>query len=173
MAWWFLGIGGGTNAAFAAAAFRALPFGVPKMLVSTVACGNTRPFIGIKDPPATVPPRFADRSFVSHTPLATLMRTTPAENAEIGAFVARRLNQARGPVGVVIPLRGFSAYDCKGHSFFDPIADAAFVETLTRDLDPRITVERVDAHINDRRCVDVATAMLRGMIGDHHSQERT
>lgn len=31
----FMGIGGGTNAALAAAAFRTLPFGMPKLLVST------------------------------------------------------------------------------------------------------------------------------------------
>lgn len=45
----FLAIGGGTNAALASVAFKVLPFGIPKMLVSTVACGNTRPFVGIKD----------------------------------------------------------------------------------------------------------------------------
>lgn len=40
-----LGLGGGTNAAFAAAVFDILPFGFPKMLVSTVASGNTASFV--------------------------------------------------------------------------------------------------------------------------------
>lgn len=40
-----LELGGGTNAAFAAAVFEIMPFGLPKMLVSTVASGNTASFV--------------------------------------------------------------------------------------------------------------------------------
>lgn len=308
----FMGIGGGTNAALAAAAFRTLPFGMPKLLVSTVACGNTRPFIGIKDvllfhsvvdvlglnevlrqvlrqaaaalsgmlalprpaqpcerrapciamttygattaaamhalpilqqagfevlcfhargvggeamealvraggihavldltttevadeivggvcsagpdrltaageaglpqvilpgaldmvnfgPPATVPERFHGRNLVSHTPNATLMRTTPQENVEMADFIARRLNAAKGPVAVVLPLRGFSAYDARGEPFFDPEADAAFRAALVARLVPGIRVAMPDAHLNDRETVDTATALLLGMMAD-------
>ncbi|MDM9625272.1 Tm-1-like ATP-binding domain-containing protein [Rhizobium sp. S152] len=41
----FIGIGGGTNAALAGRAFRVLPYGLPKILVSTAASGDTKPFI--------------------------------------------------------------------------------------------------------------------------------
>lgn len=41
----FIGVGGGTNAALAGRAFRALPYGVPKILVSTAASGDTKPFV--------------------------------------------------------------------------------------------------------------------------------
>lgn len=44
-----LGFGGNQGSAIAAMALRALPFGFPKMLVSTVASGNIRPYIGYKD----------------------------------------------------------------------------------------------------------------------------
>lgn len=304
----YFGLGGGTNAALASAAFALLPFGLPKMLVSTVACGNTRPFIGMKDvmlvhsvvdilglntfleevlvkavsafcavmdvptarpgrsgrvcigmttfgsttegatiahealvgthdvlsfhargiggeamesfvregrihavldltttevadelvggicgagpnrlsaaaemgvpqvvlpgaidmvnfgPPATVPERFKGRVFTSHTPHATLMRTTVDENIAIAEFIAAKLNRAKGPVAVVLPLRGFSAYDIAGGPFFDPDADAAFCAALTAKLDPAIPVERVDAHINDRAVIDCATRRLTRMI---------
>jgi uncharacterized protein (UPF0261 family) len=304
----YFGLGGGTNAALASAAFAQLPFGVPKMLVSTVACGNTRPFIGMKDvmlvhsvvdilglnafledilvravtafcallaapqaaaknaprlcigmttfgsttegamiahqsliggydvvsfhargiggeameafvregriqavldltttevadelvggicsagpdrlsaaaetgvpqvvlpgaidmvnfgPPATVPERFKGRTFTSHTPHATLLRTTAGENVAIAEFIAGKLNRAKGPVAVVLPLRGFSAYDIAGGPFFDPEADAAFCKTLVAKLKPAIAVERVDAHINDRAVIERATALLTAMI---------
>lgn len=310
----YLGIGGGTNAALASAAFRILPFGVPKMLVSTVAAGDTRGFIDIKDvmlvhsvvdilglndflrgilrqacaglagvvretaqasataapqsrmvgltafgsttPAAmriwqtltdtglevltfhargtggramealvregrfravvdltiteiadelvggifsagpdrlsaagdmglpqlvlpgsidmvnfgargTVPERFAGRTFVSHTPLSTLMRTTVAENAAMAQMVAHRLNAARGPVAVLLPERGFSAYDAEGAPFHDPAADAAFRDTLTAVLRPGIEVRRIDAHINDPACADLASRMLHGMLSNH------
>ena len=41
-----LGLGGSAGTAIAAAAMRALPVGVPKLIVSTVASGDTRPYVG-------------------------------------------------------------------------------------------------------------------------------
>lgn len=311
----YFGLGGGTNAALASAAFTLLPFGLPKMLVSTVACGNTRPFIGMKDvmlmhsvvdilglngfledvltrsvtafcallgiapvapplgqrvcigmttfgsttegamiaherlvrdydvlsfhargvggeameafvregriqavldltttevadelvggicsagpdrlsaaaergvpqvvlpgavdmvnfgPPATVPERFRGRLFTSHTPHATLMRTTREENVAIAKFIAGKLNGARGPVSVVLPMRGFSAYDIAGGPFFDPQADEAFCTTLESKLVSSVRVERIDAHINDAAVIDHATALLTDMISCSNRSE--
>lgn len=45
----FIGLGGGTNASIAARAFRVLPYGMPKVLVSTVASGDTKPFVEGRD----------------------------------------------------------------------------------------------------------------------------
>lgn len=44
-----LGIGGNQGTAIAAGAMRGLPFGVPKVIVSTVASGNVRGFVGDSD----------------------------------------------------------------------------------------------------------------------------
>ncbi|GAA3946769.1 Tm-1-like ATP-binding domain-containing protein [Microbacterium soli] len=44
-----LGIGGNQGTAIAAAAMRELPFGVPKYIVSTVASGNIRGYVGDSD----------------------------------------------------------------------------------------------------------------------------
>ena len=44
-----LGLGGGGGTAMIAAAMRELPVGVPKMLVSTMASGNTAPYVDVKD----------------------------------------------------------------------------------------------------------------------------
>ena len=43
------GLGGSAGSTIASAAMRALPIGVPKLLVSTLASGNTRPYVGDKD----------------------------------------------------------------------------------------------------------------------------
>ena len=42
-------VGGSGNSSIAAAAMRNLPVGVPKLIVSTVASGDTRPYVGAKD----------------------------------------------------------------------------------------------------------------------------
>lgn len=44
-----LGLGGGGGSSMIAAAMRTLPVGVPKVLVSTMASGNTEPYVGVKD----------------------------------------------------------------------------------------------------------------------------
>jgi uncharacterized protein (UPF0261 family) len=44
-----LGLGGSAGTAIATAAMRALPFGVPKLMVSTLASGQVRPYVGVRD----------------------------------------------------------------------------------------------------------------------------
>jgi uncharacterized protein (UPF0261 family) len=44
-----VGLGGSAGTAVASSAMRALPVGVPKVLVSTVASGNVAPYVGTKD----------------------------------------------------------------------------------------------------------------------------
>jgi uncharacterized protein (UPF0261 family) len=44
-----LGLGGSGNTALVTAAMRALPIGTPKLMVSTVASGNTAPYVGPTD----------------------------------------------------------------------------------------------------------------------------
>jgi uncharacterized protein (UPF0261 family) len=44
-----LGLGGSAGTTIGTAAMRALPFGVPKLMVSTLASGQVRPFVGVRD----------------------------------------------------------------------------------------------------------------------------
>src|SRR5213594_229366 len=44
-----ISLGGGGGTAIATAAMRALPIGFPKLMVSTLASGNTAPYVGVKD----------------------------------------------------------------------------------------------------------------------------
>jgi uncharacterized protein (UPF0261 family) len=44
-----ISLGGGGGTAICSAAMRALPVGFPKLMVSTLASGNTAPYVGVKD----------------------------------------------------------------------------------------------------------------------------
>jgi uncharacterized protein (UPF0261 family) len=114
-------------------------------------------------PPNTVPPAFEGRLMHRHNPGTTLMRTTRSENARLGDWMAGKLNRARGPVGLVLPLRGFSAYDIAGGPFFDPEADAAFVRAVKSGLRRGICVVEVDAHINAPAFADAALELYLGL----------
>ncbi len=111
----------------------------------------------------SVPPRFADRTLYVHNPQVTLMRTTPAENAEIGRFIVDRLNRMEGPVRFLLPLGGVSAIDVPGMPFHDPDADAALFAVIRDGFQPapnRRLIE-VPAAINDRAFVDATLAAFR------------
>jgi uncharacterized protein (UPF0261 family) len=115
-------------------------------------------------PPESVPAAYAGRKLHRHNSGTTLMRTTTDENARLGAWMAEKLNRARGPTVVAIPLRGFSAYDAVGGAFHDPEADARFVSALKSELRAGIPVVEVDAHINDPEFVDTVV-QLYGRLG--------
>jgi uncharacterized protein (UPF0261 family) len=115
-------------------------------------------------PRDTVPPAFADRLFYQHNPNVTLMRTTAAENAELGRIIAEKLNRAEGPTVVLLPLKGVSAIDREGQPFHDPAADAAFREALKGGLDPRIPVRELELHINDEAFSDAAAEALLALM---------
>src|SRR6266446_6283234 len=44
-----LGLGGSAGTTIGTAAMRALPFGLPKLMVSTLASGRVRPYVGVRD----------------------------------------------------------------------------------------------------------------------------
>jgi uncharacterized protein (UPF0261 family) len=110
--------------------------------------------------PAGVPGRFAGRTLHRHAEGSMLMRTTPAENAEIGRRIAEKLNASRGPVTVLFPLQGFSALDRAGSAFYSADADGALLDALTLHLKPPVHLEILDCHVNDAAFARTAVATL-------------
>jgi uncharacterized protein (UPF0261 family) len=113
----------------------------------------------------TVPEQYKGRNLYAWNPNVTLMRTTAEENARMGGIFARKLNTAGGPVAVLIPRKGFSILDSPGERFWDPEADAAFVQALRADLRPDILVEEHDLNINAAAFADRCAEVLLGMLG--------
>lgn len=101
-------------------------------------------------PRDTVPERFAERNLYVHNATVTLMRTTPAENRELGRRLAAKLRAATGPTALFVPLRGVSAIDTTGGPFDDRVADAALFGVLRTSLaGSTVELHEHDAHIND------------------------
>ena len=97
----------------------------------------------------TVPDRFKDRTLYEHNPNVTLMRTTAEECAEVGRRIAGKLNEATGPVTLMLPLKGVSMIDKEGASFYDPEADGRLFDALRENVGPSVEVVELDMHIND------------------------
>jgi uncharacterized protein (UPF0261 family) len=111
-------------------------------------------------PRETVPARFADRTFYIHNPQVTLMRTTAAENAELGRMIAAKLGRAKGPTVLMIPERGVSLIDVEGKPFHDPAADRALFDAVKADLPGNVGLVEMDTDINDEAFAVRAAELL-------------
>jgi len=120
----------------------------------------------VQGPLASLPEALRSRRLIVHNPSLTLVRLSIPELQETGRIVARRMNAARGPVHLFIPLRGFSFPDREGLPHWEPEGNQAFIEALKSELDPRVPYNELDAHINDPAFIDpVAEEFLRMVVG--------
>jgi uncharacterized protein (UPF0261 family) len=99
--------------------------------------------------PETVPKRYKNRTLYYHNPQSTVPRLNSEELKLIGETIAKKVNIAKAPVKILIPTRGFSAWDREGNIFYDPEADKAFINSLEKSVNDSVIVKEIDAHIND------------------------
>lgn len=115
-------------------------------------------------PRETVPEQFHGRRFYIHNPTVTLMRTTPEENDRLGQEIANKLSAARGPVAMLLPLRGISAIDRPGQPFWWPEADEALFQSIRNWISPNVELIELDLHINDNEFAQTAARTLLRLL---------
>lgn len=104
------------------------------------------------------------RKYIIHNPNMTLVRLSPDELRRVGKLTAEKLNRAKGPTRVFIPMRGFSYPDRENLPHWEPEGNRAFIEALKAHLHPSIPLKELDAHINDPEFIDpVADAFISMM----------
>jgi len=115
----------------------------------------------------TVPQKFQGRKLHVHNAQVTLMRTTADENRLFGAWMAKKLNQSKRPIQVLIPEKGVSLIDDVGQPFYDPEADAALFEALELEIvqtGDRV-VKRLKNNINDRGFAEALVGAFKEVGG--------
>ncbi len=132
--------------------------GIPAVLVP--GCVDMCNFWGVD----TVPEKYKGRKLYQWNPNVTLMRTNIEENIKIGEMIANAANQSRGPVAILIPLKGVSMLDSPGGDFWDPEADQACYDAIKRNLKPGIPVIEMDHNINDPEFASKAAELLLEML---------
>lgn len=100
-------------------------------------------------PMETIPEKWRDRKKYYHNPIYTLIRPSHDEMRQVADIVARKLNAAKGPVRVILPMKGMSIGGLKGGSSYDPEGDQIFFKTLQTALNPLIPVYELDCHVNE------------------------
>ncbi|TVR37593.1 MAG: UPF0261 family protein [Nitriliruptor sp.] len=99
--------------------------------------------------PSRIPPELQDRPSYDHNPEFRLIRTSADDMLTIAGIFAERLNVSTGPVHIAVPTQGLSIPNTPGGEFWDPTADAAFLEALRGGVRADIPVTTHDNHVND------------------------
>lgn len=144
-------------------------------------------------PKDTVPDRFMHqthlpgRSLYEHNPNVTCVGVLPDEAYAVALHMAKKLNAARGPTVICVPMRGWGACDTRepnkalgwagpapGPSWIsDPLRtewslrSRRFVDGLREKLDlskPNIDVLIVDRHMNEPEFSDLMSGILLRML---------
>jgi len=131
-------------------------------LPQVVAPGSTN--YTVQGTPESLSEEMKKRKCFYYNKDLTLVRLLPEELRQVGKIVARKLNKAKGPVKVFIPLKGWSFPDREGLPHWEPEGNQAFVDALKENLNPSITVIELDAHINDPDFIDPVVKEFMSMM---------
>ena len=119
-----------------------------------------------RGPLAEMDNAWQNRNIIVHNRNITLVRSQPEEMIRAAGFLADKLNRARGPVKVMIPLEGFSEPNARGKQFYDPEADQRFTEALKVALRRDIEVIELAHHINDDAFIERAAKEIESLLPD-------
>jgi uncharacterized protein (UPF0261 family) len=109
-----------------------------------------------------VPERYKAREFFQYNAQNLLMRTNAGEFEKLGREIAKRLNEAKGPVRVLVPLEGFSehskrrAHDLAGNDkgpWKRPEEYRVFMDSLKMHL-KAARIKELPLHVNDSSFAD-------------------
>jgi uncharacterized protein (UPF0261 family) len=98
------------------------------------------------------------------------MARFPRDELLIGAqLYAEKINKARGPIRLVVPLRGWSSLEREGSPLLDPEEDQVFIEELKKNLRVPLEIEEVDCNLED---IDAARALVESLDTYMQSEEK-
>lgn len=136
---------------------------------------------------------YQGRTIYRHNPMVTVIGTLPEEARELAKAIAERLNKTRGPTCLVVPMRGWSAYDIREPNldlgwagpgpgpFWDggdpqkptwSKRSSAFLDELKKHIDlsnKNLEVLVADRHINDHDYAEFLARILDDMLNKRWS----
>lgn len=99
-----------------------------------------------------LPERFEERKKVFHNANVCHTKTFKDEILKVAETAANRLNNAKGPVTVILPHKGFCEAGAPDGPLYDTQIDLSFINKIKSCLNKNIKVIDVDCNINDLEC---------------------
>jgi len=94
----------------------------------------------------------------------TWIRLSPAELESVADAFAKKLNAAKGPVIVIVPLKGWSGVDIPGNPTYDPKEDAVFTRRLKEKLSEGIEIREIDANMEEEAVAEAISQAAREVM---------
>lgn len=116
-------------------------------------------FIGLNDY-ASVSAEHRARPHYRHSDVATHVGVTTAEMEKLARALLADLNQAQGPLTLLVPMGGFSAADAPGGALENPELRKVFEDIAQEAAQDHIDVVSVPEHINDAAVAEQAIERL-------------
>jgi len=149
---------GGNRAAGPKRLEKAGEMGIPQIITpcgfDMLSCGPLER--GDRGDPLWISKEIKNRKLFIPDSFRVQARTNAQELREIAREVTRKLNQSKGPVVILIPLKGWSSLDKEGMPLYDPETDQAFIHELKVHLNPNIPIIELDLHLNTREFAEEA-----------------
>jgi uncharacterized protein (UPF0261 family) len=114
-------------------------------------------------------PEYAERRKYDLDKHRTWIRHSAEELLEVAGEFARKLNKARGPVRMVVPLQGWSSVDAPGNATHDPEEDRMFLDQLSKLLKKDISIVEIDANMEDASFAEALAREALEVLGAHKS----
>ncbi len=97
--------------------------------------------------------------------LRTFLRLNGEEIVMVADEFARKLNQAKGPVTVLLPLRGWSSIDGPESPIYEPETDLLFIEQLQKQIDnDLVKIKTFDLNLEDEAFADQIVESLLNVL---------
>lgn len=112
----------------------------------------------------SIPASMRKRKIYMHNPYNANVKVSQREMSTIGREMAKRLNESRGPVSVLVPRLGWSTYGSEGGALHDARGYEFLLQGLRRNLKDSISYGEVELHINDGQFADLCVAEFLKML---------
>jgi uncharacterized protein (UPF0261 family) len=112
------------------------------------------------------PEHLRDRPYHAHNRLIASIVLGPEERRTVARAIAERAGAAKGPVHVLLPLRGIEEWDKEGGPCHNPEGLTAFIDEMRKAIGPPVAMTEIDAHINDPAFCNTALRIFDAWVAD-------
>ena len=110
-----------------------------------------------------IPEQYKNRKIFFYD-FRSAIRLDESETRTLADQLSKKLNKNPSNIKILIPLKGWSEADREGGPLYDPPMNRFFTQQLKEKLDPRISIEEINHHINDQAFAAIAAQLMDEMV---------
>jgi len=130
--------------------------GLPQVIVP----GGSEHLGILVNEPSKVPEGWTKNKITWHSPYVFVPRLTAEEQGRVAKSIGEKLVHSKKDTLFIMPLKGVSSYSAEGGELYAPELDAAYWESLQKELPDTIEVEAMDVTAEDHSLVERAVTYL-------------